>query len=213
MEGITLQTLRAVAEIVGERFGVVVEVDEDEALPDLAAHRNQPEVRLVEVEELALLLDEGQIALQRVAPGVVLAGELTARAGHLLTRIVVPHQLVSAVAAHVVERPDLVVGVLDDDHRRSGAGRRHLSCEVASLLGEPLHPADVQPALLEDCLLLELPLLRVDRVSVVDRCGTEFWPVLCPATGLWLREECHGISYLSSSGCTPKVLMATASAP
>ena len=120
VEGIALQALREVAEVVGQRFGVVVEVDEDEALPDLAAHRHQPVVGLVEVEELVLLLDEGQVALQAVAPGVVLAGELTAGAGHLLARIVVPHQLVSAVAAHVVERPDLVVGVLDDDHRRAG---------------------------------------------------------------------------------------------
>ena len=43
-------------------------------------HRHQAVVGLVEVEELRLLLDEGQRAVEVVAPAVVLAGELAARA-------------------------------------------------------------------------------------------------------------------------------------
>ena len=70
----------------------------------------QPVVGLVEVEELGLLLHERQRTVEAVAPAVVLAGELPARAARLLAREVVPHQLVSAVAADVVERADFVVG-------------------------------------------------------------------------------------------------------
>ena len=42
-------------------------------------HRREAVVGLVEVEELALLLHEGEVALEAVAPAVVLAGELAAR--------------------------------------------------------------------------------------------------------------------------------------
>ena len=62
---------------------------------------------LVDVEELRLLLHERQRALEVVAPAVVLAGELPAASPGLLIGKVIPHQLVSAVPADVVERPDL----------------------------------------------------------------------------------------------------------
>ena len=68
----------------------------------------------VEVEELGLLLDEGQRAFEVVAPAVVLAGELPADAAGLLAGVVLPHELVAPVAADVVERPG---------RRRSGRGR------------------------------------------------------------------------------------------
>ena len=84
-----------------------VEVDEDEPVPHVAVHRAQPVLRLVEVEELVLLLHERQRAVEAVAPAVVLAGELPAGASDLLVGKVVPHQLVSAVTADVVEGADL----------------------------------------------------------------------------------------------------------
>ena len=138
VEGIPLESLAEVAKVIDKRFCVVIEVDEDEAFPYLAAHGDKPVVRLVEVEELTLLLDEREVALEAVTPRVVLAGELAAGAGHLLAREVAPHQLVSAVPAMVVEAPDgldTVFHVLHDDHRRAGADRRHLAGEVAALLG------------------------------------------------------------------------------
>ena len=88
-------------------LGLLGEVDEDEALPDVAVDRDEAEVVLVEVEELALLLHEVQRTVEVVAPAVVLAGELPAGAVHLVAGEVVPHQLVAAVAADVVERPHL----------------------------------------------------------------------------------------------------------
>ena len=75
--------------------------------------------------------------------------------------IVVPHQLVAAVPAHVVERADFAVCVLHDDHRRAGPDRRHLPGEVAALAGQLLDAPDVEPELLEDRLLLELVVLGV----------------------------------------------------
>ena len=50
-----------------------VEVHEDEPLPRLDPHRREAVVGLVEVEELILLLHEGEVALEAVAPAVVLA--------------------------------------------------------------------------------------------------------------------------------------------
>src|SRR6202011_4188319 len=141
----------------------------------------------------------------------VLASELAARPRNLFAGIVVPHQLVSSVTAHVVERADLVVGVLHDDDRCAHPDRRHLPGEVVALAGEPFDQPDVEPELLEDRLLFELVALGVDRVLVVHRRGAELRPVLCPATGGRFRKMCH--FYPSWSGSTPKVLIAMASAP
>ena len=57
-------------------------------------HRREAVVGLVEIEELALLLHEREVALEGVAPAVVLALELPARARGLLARVVLPHELV-----------------------------------------------------------------------------------------------------------------------
>jgi hypothetical protein len=80
VEGVAFDALAQRSEVVSERLRVLVEIDEDEPFPHLAAHRYQAELTLVDVEELVLLLDVGQIAVEAVAPGVVLAGELSARA-------------------------------------------------------------------------------------------------------------------------------------
>src|SRR4029078_208099 len=82
---------------------LLVEVDEHEPVPDVAVHGRQAEVALVEVEGLALPLAERAVALQLVAPAVLLARELPAEALRLLAREVIPHELVAAVAADVVE--------------------------------------------------------------------------------------------------------------
>ncbi len=66
-------------EICQRLLRLLREVDEDEAGPHLAVHGNQAVGVLVEVEELLLLLHEGQRAVQAVTPSVVLAGELAAR--------------------------------------------------------------------------------------------------------------------------------------
>src|SRR5262249_20931813 len=159
--------------------------------PHLASHGDQAELALVEVEELALLLDEGQIAVKGVTPRVVLAGELTASTRDFFSGKVVPQQLVSAVAAHVVEAPYGLVLVLDDDDPPALAHPRHLPGEVTPLLRQPLDSPDVEPGLLEDGLLLELVVLGVDRVLVVHGGGAEFRPVLCPAASSRFLEKCH----------------------
>ncbi len=114
-------------------------------------------VGLVEVEELTLLLHEREVAFERVAPPVVLALELPAGAVHLFVGVVLPHQLVPAVAADVVERTHLVVAGAHHDDR--GAGRVDLLGEVAPLLRDLLHPTDVEPRPGEDRLALELVVL------------------------------------------------------
>ncbi len=146
------------AEIVMHRRGVPgVEVDPDEALPHLDLHAGQSVVGTVEVEELLLLLHEGEFAIEGVPPPVVLARELATRTADLFARIVLPHQLVAAVPADVVERPDLAVGAPHHDDGR--AGRGDLAREVAAHLRQLLHAADVEPRALEDRLAFELEML------------------------------------------------------
>ena len=83
--------------------------------------------------------------------------------------IVVPHQLVSAVAANVVKRLDRAVLGLDDDHGHTRARRRQLLGEIAAGAWQPLDSADVEPGALEDRLALGFEECRIDRVGVVDR--------------------------------------------
>ena len=166
-----------------------VEVDEDEPLPRLDLDRGQPVVLLVEVEELGLLLHEGQLALRGVAPPVVLAGELAARPLRLLAGVVVPDQLVAAVTADVVEGVDLAV--LPAHDHDGGAGGGDLLREVAARARHLLDAADVQPGPGEDGLALELVVLRRDRVLVGHRPGAELGVVLGPAAHVGLREVRH----------------------
>ena len=161
------------------RIGVVVEVHEDEPGPDIAVHRDEAVVGLVEIEELAFLLDEGAGAVESVTPAVVLAGELTRGAARLLARKVLPHQLVATVPADVVERADLISVAHDDDRRARDCD---LSGEVAAVARELLDPSNVQPGPLEDGLALELEELGRDRVGVRHQASAELGVVLGPAS-------------------------------
>src|SRR5215218_6935827 len=166
-----------------------VEVDEDEPVPDVALHGLESILRSVEAEELALLLHERQVALQVVTPSVVLAGELTAGALDLLVGIVVPHQLVSAVTADVVEGADLLVLTADHDHRRSG--RVDLLGEVATDARQFLDAGDVEPGPFEDGLAFEFVELGRGRVAERDRPGSESRVVLRPSALCRLRPLPH----------------------
>ncbi len=190
VEGVAGDAGAELPEVLVQRGRVVgVEVHEDEPLPHLQLDPRQPVVRPVEVEELRLLLDEGQLTLGAVAPPVVLAGELAARPLRLLAGVVVPDQLVAAVAADVVEGADLPVLPPHHDDGRPGGG--DLPGEVAAGAGHLLDPADVEPGPGEDGLALELVVLRRDRVLVRHRRGPELRVVLRPAPRRRLREVRH----------------------
>src|SRR5262249_60314669 len=99
-------------------------------------HRAEPICASVDIEELRLLLHIGQRTEEVIAPPVVLAGELATRPPGFLVWEIVPHQLVSAVPADVVEAANHIVLALDDDHRR--AGGLDLFSEVAADPGQLL---------------------------------------------------------------------------
>ncbi len=192
VEGIALQALGHRTQVFGQRCCGRVEVDEDEAFPYLATHRLEAVLALVDVEELILLLNEGQFAVETVAPSVVFAGELPAGAGGLLMRKVVPHQLVAPMPADVVEGPDHAVLALDDDHRHPRSGGRQLLGEVATSAGEAFDAADVEPGAPKDRPLFVGKVLRVDGVRVVDRRGAQLRIVLRPAPGSRFGEVRQG---------------------
>ena len=178
------------AEVVVQRRRVVgIEVDEDEPLPRLHLDHGQPVVGPVEVEELRLLLDEGQLPVDRVAPTVVLAGELPAGAAGLLAGDSRSRPACCPGAGRCCGRRGLAVRAPDDDDR--GSGGVELLGEVAAVAGELLDPAHVQPGAGEDGLALELVVLRRDRVLVGHRPGAELGVVLGPAALSGLCEMRH----------------------
>ena len=71
----------------------------------------RPSSSLSQVEELVLLVHVGARAVEAVAPAVVLADELPGVAAGLVAGRAVPHELVAAVPADVVEGPDPPVRV------------------------------------------------------------------------------------------------------
>src|SRR5262249_16734528 len=169
-------------------FRLLREVHEDEASPNIALDGNEAVLVLVEVEELALLLNERERALEVVAPPVVLARELPADALGCLAREVVPHELVPAVTAHVVKGPDLSLLVADNDDRRVGGC--DVLREVAPDARKPFDPTDVEPCALEDRVLLAFEVLGRDRVLVRERFRAEV-VVLRPASFGRFRETRH----------------------
>src|ERR1019366_4239752 len=95
-EWVTFNAGAQFSEVVLHGRGVVgIEIDEDETLPDLGLDRSETEVRFVEVEELRLLLDEIQRAVEIVTPAVILTGELATGSACLFTWEVVPDKLVA----------------------------------------------------------------------------------------------------------------------
>src|SRR5262249_11911220 len=133
---------------------------------------------LVDAEELTLLKDVGEPAVEIVLPPVILAGKLPAGSADLLGGVVGPHQLVAAVAAHGVEGADLVVHAPDDDQR--GARDCELLGEEAALSPNLLDPPDVQPGAFEDGFALELVELGRDRALVGYGGGSQVGIVLRP---------------------------------
>src|SRR5262245_64349291 len=155
MKGIAVECADHRPEKLGECLsGLPLEGYEDEPRPDVAVHAHEPVVGFVEIEELALLLDVGTRAVEPVRPPVVLADELATASLRLGAGIIGPHELVPAVAAHIVERADHAIRAPDDDQRRARDGE--LLGEVAAVARELLDPADVEPCALEDRLALEL---------------------------------------------------------
>src|SRR5262245_8575974 len=180
MKGIAVECADHRPEKLGECLsGLPLERYEDEPRPDLAAHRHEPVVGFVEIEELALLLDVGAFSVESVCPPVVFADELATIPLRLGAGIIGPDEFVPAVAADVVERADDAINTPDDDHRRARDGE--LLGEIAAVARELLDSPNVEPHALEDRLALELVELRGDRILVGHRTGSKLGVVRRPA--------------------------------
>src|SRR6185437_8913388 len=156
------------------------EVDEDEPLPHLAVHPNQAVAALVEVEEFAFLLDKGQVAVEVIPPGVVLAGELPTRSFGLFQRHVIPHQLVATMPTHVVVGLDLAGSVAHQDYR--GVADLQFLREITAFARNLLHAANIQPSPLEDRLAFQVVNLGTYGDLVGNRSRAELGVMLGPAT-------------------------------
>src|SRR6188472_2644291 len=143
------------AEVVCERRGLRIRVDEDERPPRVDRHTDETEAGHVEPELAIRAGRASQRAVEAVGPRVVRALD------RLAARVAVAED-VPAVAADVDEAAELVVpAAREQDGKRSGPGRRQLPG-----LGDLVVPGCVLPRAREDSLLLEAEDGRV-RVPVV----------------------------------------------
>jgi hypothetical protein len=144
--------LGQVAHVLLERRGRAVGVHEDPSAPLVEARSNERIRCLVEALEIAEARRRGELAVERVDPGVVRAldgAEVPRRCGL--------EQLVSAMAARVVEASELSVAAPNrEDALVADPERALISC-TRQILGPP----HADPPLLE----------QVDRLPVEDRLG------------------------------------------
>ena len=140
-----------VPELGRQRRRVGVEVEEDEALPRLAADRRQAVVGEAEVVEVLGVLRPDELAIEVVDPGVVWALEADGCAARLLDDGRPP------MAADVVERPELASAAADDEERLAV----ELGQEVGPGIGRLVDPADDDPVAAQDVLALPVEDRRV----------------------------------------------------
>ena len=143
-----------------QRFGIVVEIDEDEAAELFDPDRLEGEILLVEPGHFLGVAGAAQRAVEFVGPGVIGAHQdarLAAAMGEFMT----------AVLADIVKGAEFAVAPARDHHglfmdrgREIGAGFG----ELALMAGEP-------PVPVEDCILLERIDLRVAVEPRGDRVG------------------------------------------
>ena len=139
--------LDEVAELIRQRGSVGIEVEEDEPLPDLAAHADEAELVPAEAFDAVRVLGADEAAVEVVDPGVVRALETD----HLAA-LVLGHGR-AAVAAHVVEGAQRVVPTPDDDQLVAV----DLGQEVAARLGRLLRTPDRDPVAAQE--LAPLPVV------------------------------------------------------
>ena len=150
-----------VAEVLGQRRGVAVEVHENERTPGIDRDRQQPVIGAVElldvfhVEDRLLVFRDLRTREQRrpdarpveiVRPAVVRAADEALDAG-----VIRCQELRASVAADVVERPQLPVPIAHDEDGASS----HLGDEDVAGLPQLGGAADGDPARPEDPLALE----------------------------------------------------------
>jgi hypothetical protein len=148
---------RQVAEVVGERRGAAIEVDEQEGAPRVERHRQQGVVLHVESRLVLRPRRRAQAAVEVVGPRVVRTLERAAVAGD---------DLVAPVAAHVDERPESRLAAHHDhDHGYVGAGAGKEVAPSGHLRGAP----DVLPRAAEDALALPV----TSAASVYQDSGSD----------------------------------------
>ncbi len=151
---------RKVFQRFGERRGVVVEVDEEEAHPRFEAKLRQAVLFLAEVLDAVELGSVQEPTVERVAPAVVAAAEglalpLSGRDGS------------RAVAADVRERAQARVGASGDQERLAG----HLGREETAGNGDLVLAADELPGPREDSLPLDVEEAAVVVTTRRERRG------------------------------------------
>ena len=190
------------AEPIVQRSRVGVLVDEDPALPDLAADLHEAALGAAQVDEVALVGDLDQLAVgDVVGPRVVLAAQVARRAA------LVAHHGRAAVLAGVVERADLAVGAAHDEDRQAEVVEGQVVAGAGDVVGPPGHHPHLGPQV--RALELEELVAGVPAAGDVGERGEALgWPgagELPGHLGLqpFLQRSVH-VSLLRSFGRSPR---------
>src|SRR5688572_11312211 len=70
------EVIRQQSEVVGEWWGLVVQVDEDETAPRVDSHLGQRELALIDMREVPLPRNPLQVSVEPIRPSVERAGDL-----------------------------------------------------------------------------------------------------------------------------------------
>src|SRR4029077_7029839 len=131
------------AALAGERWGIGIEVDEDEVRQGFDADRPQAELLLVEIWKAFAAAGGPQPAIGVIGPSVIGAGDEF--------RLAAPRQqLVGAMLAHIVEAAEHAVLAADDDDVLIGDA----AGDVAAGLGQRPEMSGIAPGAGEDGFLL-----------------------------------------------------------
>ena len=149
-----------IVEVGEEWLGLLVEGEEDEALPCLAAQRHQVVVTRIEALQIFGVLRLLQLAIGAVDPRVIRTDDLLRLAAIWLAVGWPLNQCGAAVPAGVDEGVQLVVLAARDDHLLAGKLQESVGPNVRRLL----FAADAAPLVAED--LLRLPV--ENRLVVED---------------------------------------------
>src|SRR3546814_10888457 len=99
--------------MVEQRLRLRIFVDEDQAAEKLAAHGHQRPAGKVQIHEIALVANGGELAVQRVAPAMIAADEAPCFAGQF------GDQRCAAMLTGVVESADLALQIAHHQYGRS----------------------------------------------------------------------------------------------
>ncbi len=86
-----------------------IEIDKDKSFPGIAGYRREAECLFLEIKEIFLIRNKGQLSFEVISPAMKLTGKV------LTAPALVPYELIAAMGTHVVKSTYATVFAPDDE--------------------------------------------------------------------------------------------------